>query len=80
MSKWKQVGANLFGFEGIARMLMGSVQGALVGMKMSGKLDWSWWLVLSPVWIPLVVWVLCWLIAIGAWLTEGAKDMKRRKW
>jgi len=80
MNKWKHDGANPFGVDGIiTRALLGSVMGAVVGMKVSGNLDWSWWWVLSPVWIPLVVWALCWLIAIGAWLMEGAADMKRRK-
>lgn len=26
-----------------------------VTLKLSGKVEWSWWWVLSPVWIPLSV-------------------------
>lgn len=26
-----------------------------IGLKLTGYIDWSWWLVLSPVWVPLAV-------------------------
>ena len=26
------------------------IQGSFIAMKLMGKLDWSWWLVLSPTW------------------------------
>jgi hypothetical protein len=29
-----------------------------VGLKLTGYIDWSWWWVLSPVWIPLVLTLL----------------------
>jgi len=35
-----------------------------IGLKLTGHIDWSWWWVLSPLWIPLVV-VLAILAACG---------------
>ena len=25
----------------------------LIGLKLCGVIDWSWWWILSPIWIPL---------------------------
>lgn len=41
---------------------------AFVILKLMGIIDWSWWWVFSPVWIPLgliiILWALAALIAI----------------
>lgn len=45
-----------------------------VGLKLTGHIDWSWWWVLSPLWLPLVVvvvLVLLWVLAAG--LAGGKK-------
>jgi len=26
-----------------------------IGLKLSGQISWSWWLVASPVWVPVVI-------------------------
>lgn len=26
-----------------------------VGLKLTGNIDWSWWWVLSPIWLPIAV-------------------------
>lgn len=26
-----------------------------IGLKLTDYIDWSWWLVLSPMWLPIVV-------------------------
>lgn len=26
-----------------------------IGLKLTGYISWSWWWVLSPIWIPLVI-------------------------
>lgn len=41
------------GFGGLLAILF-------IGLKLGGVIDWSWWWVLSPLWIPVVV-----LIGIG---------------
>jgi hypothetical protein len=35
-----------------------------IGLKLTGYIDWSWWWVLSPLWIPLAI-VLCVLSVVG---------------
>lgn len=39
------------GFLGIIEIL-GIV---LVTLKLSDKIDWSWWWVLCPIWVPFVI-------------------------
>jgi ABC-type antimicrobial peptide transport system permease subunit len=43
--------------------VIGSLYGVLalglVGAKMTGFLHWSWWLILSPVWMPICLAVVC---------------------
>lgn len=34
-----------------------------VGMKLAGVIDWSWWLVLSPILVPLGIVALVFLVA-----------------
>lgn len=29
-----------------------------IGLKLTGYIDWSWWWVLSPIWVPLVLFVV----------------------
>jgi len=26
-----------------------------IGLKLTGYIDWSWWWVLSPIWVPLAI-------------------------
>ena len=36
-----------------------------IALKLTGYIDWSWWWVLSPIWIPAVA-VIAVLLVIGA--------------
>ena len=36
----------------------------LIGLKLMGYIDWSWWWVLAPVWAPAAIVVLA--LVIGA--------------
>lgn len=42
-----------------------------VGLKLTGYIDWSWWWVVSPLWIPLAL--LISIIIIGALLVGLTK-------
>lgn len=42
------------GFYGLLAVLF-------IGLKLTGHIDWSWWFVLGPLWMPLVV-----LLALAA--------------
>jgi len=50
--------------------LSGLLTVLFVALKLIGKIDWSWWWVLSPVWISIglmiIVLVLALLIAVAA--------------
>jgi hypothetical protein len=36
-------------------VFIASIALAPVGLKLAGLLEWSWWWVLSPIWIPICV-------------------------
>lgn len=42
------------GFLGLLTLLF-------IGLKLAGAIDWSWWWVWSPLWIPLAIVVVGWL-------------------
>jgi hypothetical protein len=38
-----------------------------IGLKLAGYVDWSWWLVLSPIWLaPVAVFTIIFLILMIA--------------
>ena len=37
-----------------------------IALKLSGKIDWSWWWVLCPIYIPLVIIAIIFIVAIVA--------------
>ena len=39
------------GFTGLLTVLF-------VGLKLTGNIDWSWWWVLSPVWIQILILII----------------------
>lgn len=45
------------GFSGLLTILF-------IGLKLTGHIDWSWWWVLSPIWISLLI-VLFIILFIG---------------
>lgn len=53
------------GFVGLLTILF-------VGLKLTKYIDWSWWWVLSPLWIPFLVVVFLFAIA-GIFLYLGKK-------
>ena len=34
---------------------LGLLQILFIGLKLTGYVDWSWWWVLAPVWIPVCI-------------------------
>ena len=51
------------GFTGLLTVLF-------VGLKLTNVIAWSWWWVLSPIWIPILLLIIILIIAvlISAWL------------
>lgn len=39
-----------------------------IALKLTGHIAWSWWWVLSPIWIPLLVAIVC--LVVVALLTS----------
>lgn len=37
---------------------------AFIVLKLTGVIDWSWWWVLSPLWIPIVLMLVGMLIVV----------------
>ena len=35
-----------------------------VGLKLTNNIDWSWWWVLSPMWIPLAIFAVIMVFAL----------------
>lgn len=51
-----QVNSGGVGFLGLLTILF-------IGLKLTGHIAWSWWWVLSPMWIPLAIVLVIFLIA-----------------
>jgi hypothetical protein len=48
-----------------------------ITLKLTNYIDWSWWWVLSPLWIPFAIIVL--VILLLAIFTNGRLTIRRRK-
>jgi hypothetical protein len=46
--------------------LMGPLLAVFITLKLLGQIDWSWWWVTSPVWLPITV-----VLGVGAVLVVG---------
>jgi hypothetical protein len=48
-----------------------------ITLKLTNYIDWSWWWVLAPIWIPLAFVLFAWIVILIA-IAFGAKiSMKR---
>ena len=48
-----------------------------ITLKLTNYIDWSWWWVLSPLWIPFAIIML--VILLLAMFTNGRFTIRRRK-
>ncbi len=46
---------------------------AFIVLKLTGHINWSWWWVLSPAWIPIVLVLIC----LAVWLLYKAWQESR---
>lgn len=44
---------------------------AFVVLKLTGHIDWSWWWVLAPFWVPVALVVAVLLVAFAVALASG---------
>lgn len=69
MNEKGQVAGGGVGFLGLLTLLF-------IGLKLSGHIDWSWWWVLSPIWIPIafviaiIVFMLVVALIVGIFSSE----------
>lgn len=61
MKKERSNTNNGVGFTGLLTILF-------IGLKLTGYIDWSWWWVLSPIWIPLII--IVFVVLIVMWITK----------
>lgn len=61
--------AGSLGFGGMLTLLF-------IALKLCGQIDWSWWWVLAPVWIPGALMLL--LLAVAAIAYSGAAVIDAR--
>ncbi|GIH07381.1 hypothetical protein Rhe02_54480 [Rhizocola hellebori] len=59
------------GFGGLLAILF-------IGLKLGGVINWSWWWVLSPLWIPLALVVVIFAFAGVFALAFGGRRTTRR--
>ena len=61
MSESKTVNNNSIGFFGLLTLIF-------ITLKLTGYIDWSWWLVLMPLFVPviLIFTILVTLLLLGA--------------
>lgn len=56
---------------------LGLLQLALIILKLCGVIAWSWWLVVSPTWVPSVLYLLFMLFVIV--VQVNIRKRKKRK-
>lgn len=59
------------GFTGLLTILF-------VALKLTGTIAWSWWWVLSPIWIGMALVLSLLLVALVCWLVAESGKPKRR--
>jgi len=53
--------------------ILGMLFVLFVGLKMTHSIDWSWWWVTAPLWMPFALVSALALIAIVVYLIRGSK-------
>lgn len=71
MSETKNTSAN-FPFLGILTLIF-------ITLKLTGYIAWSWWWVLSPLWIPLVIVLVFFTIMVIGVYAGGSVNIRKRK-
>ena len=52
---------------------------AFIVLKLTGVITWSWWWVLSPLWLPWVLFAFAWfIIAIMSFLLLGGRNKYKK--
>ena len=49
-----------------------------IGLKLTGYIDWSWWWILSPIWITLIIVLAALLVAVIYALIDAYIQKRKR--
>ena len=49
-----------------------------IGLKLTGYINWSWWWVLAPIWIPVVIAIIVLMLALLALVLIELVKMNRK--
>lgn len=69
MSDTRAVNRGGIGFLGLLALVF-------ITLKLTGYIDWPWWVVLLPIWGPLALLVIVILIGFAAFLFVCWRDLK----
>lgn len=50
-----------------------------VGLKLTNYINWSWWWVVSPLWIPIVVCLVVLAVVFGGWIFLEWLTIRKKK-
>lgn len=50
-----------------------------IGLKLTHYIDWSWWWVLSPIWIPLSIVLVVLVVVLAAFLITYLMEKRQPK-
>lgn len=50
--------------DGTTSFFISIMTALFVGLKLTGHIDWSWWWVLSPLWVPVALVLLLFLVLL----------------
>ena len=60
----RQINYDTSGGGGIGVGFTGLLTLLFIGLKIIGKINWSWWWVLSPIWISFAIGIILFLIFV----------------
>ena len=64
--------SNGIGFSGALALLF-------IALKLLDKIDWSWWWVLAPIWIPLAILIVVLIVVAVVWFINDTRKQRKRK-
>lgn len=51
---------------------------AFIVLKLTRVINWSWWWVLAPIWISMILGVVIFLITFGIYLAYQAREDRKK--
>ena len=56
----------------------GALTIVFIGLKLANIITWSWWWVLSPIWISFIIGIIILMLAGGAFLSYTIYEEKKK--